>query len=84
MTFKTALLIISSLTCTSFGAPASVQDTKSGDTKDMPVLGTPEKLHGGFEFTEGPTPISRETSTSRTFRRNESTSTGRMAPSRPS
>ena len=56
MTFKTALLIISSLTCTSFGAPASVQDTKSGDTKDMPVLGTPEKLHGGFEFTEGPTP----------------------------
>ena len=61
MTFKTALLIISSLTCTSLGAQASGQDTKSGDTKpvdtkDMPVLGTPEKLHGGFEFTEGPTP----------------------------
>lgn len=49
-------LLITFMTCLCFSLPADAQETTSEVKTEAPVLGTPEKLHGGFEFTEGPTP----------------------------
>jgi gluconolactonase len=49
-------LLITVMTCLCFCISAEAQETESEEKNGPPVLGTPEKLHGGFEFTEGPAP----------------------------